>query len=144
MTPERKHYLRWVEEQFKFLAFLGAQTCLANTRQGHDKKNQVGNWGRKTKLTQGASVNAPRHCSEMFLYFLRLLAARQAVDFSQVGQVFITCDKQEKDLLPPTGVLLLADKQVSHPSVLKLRERFCRSWPMSSLNFFARQALARV
>jgi hypothetical protein len=56
---------------------LGAQTCLANTRQGHGKKNQVGNWGRKTKLTQGASVNTPRHCSEMFLYFLRILAARQ-------------------------------------------------------------------
>jgi len=66
---------------------LGAQTYLANTHQGHGKKNQMGNWGRKTKPTQGASVNTPRHCSEMFLYFLRLLAARQAMDFSQVNPV---------------------------------------------------------
>jgi len=60
---------------------LGAQTCLANTRQGHGKKNQVGNWGRKTKPTQGASVNTLRHCGEMFLYFLRLLTARQTILF---------------------------------------------------------------
>ena len=46
------------------------------------RKNQVGNWVRKTKPTQGASVNTPRHCSEMFFHFLRLLAARQAMDFS--------------------------------------------------------------
>jgi hypothetical protein len=40
-------------------------------------------WGvreEKTKPTQGASVNTLRHCSEMFLYFLRLLAARQDLD----------------------------------------------------------------
>ena len=48
------------------------------------KKNQVGNWGRKTKPTQGASVNTPRHCSEMVIYFLRLLAARQAVENFQL------------------------------------------------------------
>jgi len=28
------------------------------------RKNKVGNWGRKTKPTQGASVNTSRHCSE--------------------------------------------------------------------------------
>ena len=44
---------------------------------GITRKNQTGSWGRKTKLTQGASVNTPRHCSEMFLYFLRLLVVRQ-------------------------------------------------------------------
>ena len=38
----------------------------------------MGSWGGENKPTQGASVNTPRHCSEMFLYFLRLLAARQA------------------------------------------------------------------
>jgi hypothetical protein len=43
---------------------------------------ELGRKLRKTKLTQGASVNTPRHCSEMFLYFLRLLAARQAANFS--------------------------------------------------------------
>jgi hypothetical protein len=44
---------------------LDAQTYLVNTHQGHGKKNQVGNWGRKTKPTQGASVNTPRHCGEI-------------------------------------------------------------------------------
>jgi hypothetical protein len=52
------------------------------------RKNQVGNWGRKTKLTQGASVNTPRHCSEMFLYFLRLLAARQTENFFGYLRIF--------------------------------------------------------
>jgi hypothetical protein len=32
---------------------LCAQTCLANTRQGHGKKNQVGNWGRKNQTNAG-------------------------------------------------------------------------------------------
>jgi hypothetical protein len=29
------------------------------------RKNQVGKWGIKTKPTQGASVNTPRHCGEI-------------------------------------------------------------------------------
>jgi hypothetical protein len=50
-------------------------------------------WGigeEKTKLTQGALVNTPRHCGEMILYFLRLLAAWQLEKFSN-----------EPDLLKP-------------------------------------------
>jgi hypothetical protein len=60
------------------------------------RKNQVGNWGRKTKPTQGASVNTPRHCSEMFFYFLRLLTARQAVDISQVNTII--CNARSRTL----------------------------------------------
>jgi hypothetical protein len=44
------------------------------------RKIKCGIGEEKPKLTQGASVNTPRHCSEMFLYFLRLLAARQDLD----------------------------------------------------------------
>jgi hypothetical protein len=60
---------------------LGFTDVFSHMRQGMTRKNQVGNWGRKNKLTQGASVNTPRHCGEMSIYFLRLLAARQAMEF---------------------------------------------------------------
>lgn len=74
---KRKHYFRWVEEQLNFPAFSGVQTCEFSTSQGHGKKKFKRGIGvRKAKPTQGASATS-RHCSEMFLYFLRLLAARQ-------------------------------------------------------------------
>jgi hypothetical protein len=72
---------RYLRFEKKFPVPIGVQTCEISTRQGHDKKNQAGSWERKTKPTQGASVNTPRHCGEMFLHFVRLFDARQIEDF---------------------------------------------------------------
>lgn len=62
-----------------------AQLYLVRTYQGHNKKKTSGKLGRKTKPTQAASVNTPRHCSEMFLYFLRLPASRQMEYLSRLS-----------------------------------------------------------
>jgi hypothetical protein len=70
---------RYLRFEKKFPAPIGVQTCEISTQQGHDKKKSSGELGRKTEPTQGASVHTPRHCSEMFIYFLRLAKRRQAM-----------------------------------------------------------------
>lgn len=67
---------------------LGAQTCLANTRQGHGKKKSSGELGKKNQTNAGrvSRYTSLLHRNDFF-YFLRLFTARQAVDFSQVSPV---------------------------------------------------------
>jgi hypothetical protein len=48
------------------------------------RKNQVGKWGIKTKPTQSASVNTPRHCGEIDVSLFS-----QAIGSQASGEYFL-------------------------------------------------------